>query len=88
MTEFVYQIDQFLKRNGDEGTFNIKLVELATRDPLPQVVIALSSERPIRGAALERPASVASFMPKLLETIRSDGVQPDYAFSFFLLGGS
>jgi len=85
---FVYQIDQFLKRNGDEGTFNIKLVELATRDPLPQVVIALSSERPIRGAALERPASVASFMPKLLETIRSDGVQPDYAFSFFLLGGS
>lgn len=85
---FVYQIDQFLKRNGDQGTFNIKLVELATRDPLPQVVIALSSETPIRGSALERPATVATFMPKLLEAIRSDGVELDYAFSFFLLGGT
>lgn len=85
---FVYQIDQFLKRDGDQGTFNIKLVELATRDPLPQVVIALSSEKPIRGSALERPATVANFMPKLLETIRSDGIELEYAFSFFLLGGS
>ncbi|KJS18709.1 MAG: hypothetical protein VR78_04080 [Hoeflea sp. BRH_c9] len=85
---FVYQIDQFLKRDGDQGTFNIKLVELATRDPLPQVVIALSSDEPIRGSALERPATVANFMPKLLETIRSDGIELEYAFSFFLLGGS
>ncbi|MCY0095174.1 hypothetical protein [Hoeflea ulvae] len=85
---FVYQIDQFLKRDGDAGSFNIKLVELASRDPLPQVVIALTSEQPIRGAALAQPTTVATFMPKLLESIRSDDIELEYAFSFFLLGGT
>ena len=85
---FVYQIDQFLRREGESGRFNIKLVELATRDPLPQMVIALSSDKPIRGAALAKPAMVTNLMPKLLNSIRSENIGIEYAFSYFLLGGS
>jgi len=84
---FVYQIDRFLKREAEEGRFNIKLVELATRDPLPQMVLALSSDKPIRGANLENPVLAATHFPKLVEAIRDDGIEPDYAFAFFKLGG-
>lgn len=85
---FVYQIDQFLKRAGDKGSFRLKLVELKSREPLPQIVIILSSEQPIKGGALSQPAEASNLMPKLVDTIRRDKTKLDYGFAFFELGGT
>jgi serine/threonine protein kinase len=85
---FVYQIDQFLKRSGDKGNFRIKLVELESRKPLPQIVMVLSSDKPVRGGALSQPAESNNLMPKLIEAIKRDKPKLDYGFAFFELGGT
>jgi serine/threonine-protein kinase len=85
---FVYQIDQFLKRTGDKGSFRFKLVELKSREPLPQIVIVLSSDQPIKGGALSQTADANNLMPKLTEAIRKDNTKLDYGFAFFELGGT
>ena len=85
---FVYQIDQFLKRAEGKGSFRMKLVELESRKPLPQLVLILSSEKPVKGGALNQPAEAGNLMPKLIEAIRKDKTKLDYGFAFFELGGT
>jgi serine/threonine-protein kinase len=85
---FVYQIDQFLKRSESKGSFRMKLVELESRKPLPQLVLILSSEKPVKGGALSQPAEAGNLMPKMIETIRKDNTKLDYGFAFFELGGT
>ncbi|MBT9373087.1 serine/threonine-protein kinase [Rhizobium sp. CSW-27] len=85
---YVYQIDQFLKRDQQIGRFSIKLVELAGRQPLAQVMLVLSSDKPIRGGALREPSSGQSLFPKLLQSIQDEKLEVDVGFAFFLLGGS
>lgn len=84
---FVYQIDKYLRRQGTNGTFSIKLVELQSRDPLPQIVLSLSSDKPISAAALKAPQTAAEFLPKLFESIKREGPTVQFAFAFFKLGG-
>ncbi len=84
---FVYQIDKYLRRQGTNGTFSIKLVELQSRDPLPQIVLSLSSDKPISAAALKAPQAAAEFLPKLFEAIKREGPTVQFAFAFFKLGG-
>jgi serine/threonine protein kinase len=83
----IHQFDRLLKRKGKEGTFGIKLVELKTRSPLPQLVLALSSDKPVKAAALRGPVKVDSLMPLLESEIQKDEINFEYAFSYFLLGG-
>jgi serine/threonine protein kinase len=85
---YVYQIDQFLKREQQTGRFSIKLVELAGRQPLAQVMLVLSSDKPIRGGALREPSSGQALFPKLLQSILDEKLEVDVGFAFFLLGGS
>ena len=85
---FVYQIDQFLKRTDDKGNFRLKLVELKSREPLPQIVVVLSSDQPIKGGALSQTADASNLMPKLTEAIRRDKTVLSYGFAFFELGGT
>jgi serine/threonine protein kinase len=83
----IHQFDRLLKRKGQEGSFGIKLVELKTRSPLPQLVLALSSDKPLMGAALRGPVKVDALMPLLESEIQKDANNFEYAFSYFLLGG-
>lgn len=85
---FVYQIDQFLKRSAEKSTFRIKLVELESRKPLPQMVLVLSSDKPLKGGALSQPAEAGNLMPKLIESINRDKTGMAYGFAFFELGGT
>lgn len=85
---YVYQVDQHLKRSGDSGTFSFRLVELSSREPLPQMLLLLSSDRPIRGGAFENAAVADVLLPRLLEAIRKEPVGLAYAYAFFTLGGT
>jgi serine/threonine protein kinase len=84
----VYQFDHLLKRNGDAGSFNIKLVELRTRSPMPQLVLALASDKQVKGSSLSGAVKAETVLPRLAEQIRKDNIKLEFVFSFFLLGGS
>jgi hypothetical protein len=84
----IYQFDHLLKRNGGVGSFNIKLVELRTRSPMPQLVMALASDKQVKGSSLSGAVKADAVLPRLAEQIRKDGIKLDFVFSFFLLGGS
>lgn len=84
----IYQFDHLLKRNGGTGSFNIKLVELRTRSPMPQLVMALASDKQVKGSSLGGAVKADAVLPRLAEQIRKDDIKLEFMFSFFLLGGS
>jgi serine/threonine protein kinase len=84
----VHPIDQFFKRQGTTGRIGIDIVEKEPAKPLQELVLILASDGPVPGSALSGPTPAKTFFPQLLKTIRDGGLQVDYSFDFFLLGGN
>ena len=85
---FAYRLDPLLKRKGDAGDFEVERIELTGDDPMPQLVLVLSSDRPIPGSLLSEPAQNTLLFRKLAETISVGQMAVDYGFAFFTLGGT
>ncbi len=83
----VYSLASFLKQDGDIGKFNIKLVDLVTRNPLPQLILTITSERSLSTATLSSPARAAQLFPKILEEIKAGNIDVGAAVQLFKLGG-
>ena len=85
---FVYRLDPLLKRKDDAGDFEVERIELTGDDPMPQLVLVLTSDRQIPGSLLSEPAENTLLFRKLAETIAVGQMSVDYGFAFFTLGGS
>ena len=83
----VYNLQNFLKKDGDKATFNIKLVDLETRDPLPQLILALSSNEEIKTIQKAEPELASALLERILKSVRNGELQVSGVAKFFRLGG-
>lgn len=83
----VYNLGPHLKRIDDKAEFNIKLVELAPRDPLPQLILTVASSTPIALLQVSDPVLAKSFFPAVLKAITNGDAEVGTAVKFFKLGG-
>ena len=83
----VYSLASFLQQDGDIGKFNIKLVNQATKNRLPQLILTITSKQQLRSAILSSPARSAQLFPKILEEIKAGKIEVGAAVQLFKLGG-
>lgn len=82
-----YNLGPHLNRTGDRADFNIKLVDLAPRDPLPQLILAIASDKEIETLKRDKPALAKSYFPEVLKALRRSNGDFGSAMKFFKLGG-
>lgn len=82
-----YNLGPHLNRTGDRAEFNIKLVDLAPRDPLPQLILAIASDKEIETLKRDKPALAKSYFPEVLKALRRSNGDFGSAMKFFKLGG-
>ena len=83
----VYNLGPHLQRIGDRAEFNIKLVELAPRDPLPQLILAVTTSGEVDLLKISDPVLAGSFFPAVLKAVRAGHVEVGTSMKFFKLGG-
>jgi len=83
----VYNLGPHLKRSKDRAEFDIKLVELAPRNPLPQLILTVAASSPIELLQVSDPVLAKSYFPALLKAIRKSEGDFGTALKFFKLGG-
>ncbi|MEM8811301.1 MAG: protein kinase [Pseudomonadota bacterium] len=83
----VYNLGPHLRRLEDRAEFNIKLVELAPRDPLPQLILTVASASPIDLLKVSDPVLARTYFPAVLKSIQRENADVGAAMKFFKLGG-
>lgn len=68
--------------------FEIGRIAQSEDRPMPQLVLTLSSDKPIPGSLLTEPAKNTPLFQQLNEAITAERLDVDYGFAFFMLGGS
>lgn len=83
----VYNLGRHLERTGDEGRFNIKLVDQAPRQASPQLILIVTTTTPVDLLQATEPVLAKSYFPALLRALRSSGGDVGTVMRFFKLGG-
>ncbi len=83
----VYNLENFLVVKGDTASFNIKLIDLETRDPLPQLILALSSRKKIKEIQLSEPELASKLLQRILKSVKSGDIEVGAVAKYFKLGG-
>ncbi|MEM1046348.1 MAG: protein kinase [Pseudomonadota bacterium] len=83
----VYNLGRHLERTGDEGRFNIKLVDQAPRQASPQLILIITTTTPVDLLQATEPVLAKSYFPALLRALRSSGGDVGTVMRFFKLGG-
>nr|WP_051000087.1 protein kinase [Sinorhizobium fredii] len=84
----VYPLDSLLGRDGHHGDFQVGRIEQSDDTPMPQLVLTLSSDKPIPGSLLSGPTENAPLFQELIQTITTERLDVDYGYAYFMLGGS
>jgi serine/threonine-protein kinase len=82
----VYNLGAHLKTGEQGQSFNIKL-GLSTEEPVPQMIIALTSPNGLDTAKVEQPVLAATLFPKILDEIHDKNVEASATAKYFKLGG-
>ena len=85
---FVYRIDTFIKREGSEGRFNLRLGGAGDANSRPQLMLALKTEVPLAAAEIAGPVIAETFFPALLAALEAGSVKTDIAYAYFELGSA
>ncbi len=83
----VYNLENFLVVKGDTASFNIKLIDLETRDPLPQLILALSSRKKIQEIQVSEPELASKLLQRILKSVKSGDIEVGAVAKYFKLGG-
>ena len=83
----VYNLENFLVVKGDTASFNIKLIDLETRDPLPQLILALSSRKKIDEIQTAEPELASELLGRIQKAIKSGDLEVGAVAKYFKLGG-
>lgn len=83
----VYNLENFLVVKGDTASFNIKLIDLETRDPLPQLILALSSRKKIEEIQTAEPELASELLGRIQKAIKSGDLEVGAVAKYFKLGG-
>ena len=83
----VYNLDNFLVVKGDTATFNIKLIDLETRDPLPQLILALSSRKKIEEIQTAEPELASELLGRIQKAVENGDLEVGAVAKYFKLGG-
>ena len=82
-----YNLDPYLKRVGDRVDFNIKLVDTAPRDPVPQLILTIVSTAKIENLPRPNPVIAKSYFPEVLKALKKSNGDFGSSMKFFKLGG-
>ncbi len=83
----IYNLEGFLKKEDSTASFNIKLVDLETRDPLPQLILALSSREGITTIRKAEPELASALLGRILKSIDAGELEVGAVVKYFKLGG-
>lgn len=83
----VYNLENFLVVKGDTASFNIKLIDLETRDPLPQLILALSSRKKIDEIQAAEPELASELLGRIQKSVENGDLEVGAVAKYFKLGG-
>jgi serine/threonine protein kinase len=83
----VYNLENFLVVKGDTASFNIKLIDLETRDPLPQLILALSSRKKIAEIQTAEPELASALLGRIQKAVDRGDLEIGAVTKYFKLGG-
>ncbi len=83
----VYNLENFLVVKGDTASFNIKLIDLETRDPLPQLILALSSRKKIEEIQTAEPELASELLGRIRKAVENGDLEVGAVAKYFKLGG-
>jgi serine/threonine protein kinase len=82
----VYNLAAHLKQEPERASFNIKL-GLQTDEPVPQIIIALTSPNGLETAKVETPVLAETLFPEILDEIDDGKIAASATARYFRLGG-
>ena len=85
----VHNLDGLLTRSGDFARFNVAL-GLGTstaQGAIPEVLVAVSSAKPLDGMSAAGPLSAADFFPKLLKEIEDKKIDAAATVKYLRIRG-
>ncbi len=83
----VYNLENFLVVKGDTASFNIKLIDLETRDSLPQLILALSSRKKIAEIQVAEPELASALLGRIQKAVDRGDLEIGAVAKYFKLGG-
>lgn len=86
-----HNLDRILKRDGDRAKFSIAL-GLGTgkgedKSAVPEILLAFATSQPVEAMQVTGPAPVADLLPRILDEIRSKGMDGSATARYFRIRG-
>jgi filamentous hemagglutinin family protein len=86
-----FNLDQRIKVEGGKATFNIPIglsdADRTSGKVVPQIIVAVTAPSDIEAADFSKPTPASVVLPKILEEIRTRGLDGSASAKYFRLGG-
>ena len=84
---YVYNLSEYLKRENDAITFNLRLQRPEGRRAKPQLLVVIATPKPLALLATGKPIAADALFPLLIDEARTLGFPLDVAVKYFRLEG-
>ena len=80
-------VSEFWVRTGNATSFNLRLQRAEAKTPKPQLVLAVTSPKPLAALATGQPVAADTLFPYVLDEASRTGQPIGVAVKYFTFGG-